>query len=262
MAKRKRKTSGRSTASRRKNRTQDRMPAGLITLFAGLVLMALAFVPGSSAWRTMHDVLFGVFGCGSFVLGAALCYLAILYTRGEDLLPHIAVLALGDIVCSTSLKVAGNRFTQLIIDYLRKERKLAIGEQMAEEVKIRIGSALPMDEPLTMEVSGLAMESGLPSSIEVNSNEIELALRASVDEIVRAVRTVMEITPPELAADIVQRGLMMTGGGALLRDLDQLLKEETGLPVHVAEEPLNCVVKGCGIALENMDKLRTAFAAG
>ena len=115
----------------------------------------------------------------------------------------IAVLALGDIVCSTSLKVAGNRFTQLIIDYLRKERKLAIGEQMAEEVKIRIGSALPMDEPLTMEVSGLAMESGLPSSIEVNSNEIELALRASVDEIVRAVRTVMEITPPELAADIV-----------------------------------------------------------
>ena len=87
MAKRKRKTSGRSTASRRKNRTQDRMPAGLITLFAGLVLMALAFVPGSSAWRTMHDVLFGVFGCGSFVLGAALCYLAILYTRGEDFCP-------------------------------------------------------------------------------------------------------------------------------------------------------------------------------
>ena len=95
MAKRKRKTSGRSTASRRKNRTQDRMPAGLITLFAGLVLMALAFVPGSSAWRTMHDVLFGVFGCGSFVVGAALCYLAILYTRGEDLLPPIFKLILG-----------------------------------------------------------------------------------------------------------------------------------------------------------------------
>lgn len=105
MAKRKRKTSGRSTASRRKNRTQDRMPAGLITLFAGLVLMALAFVPGSSAWRTMHDVLFGVFGCGSFVLGAALCYLAILYTRGEDLLPHIAKLALGLIFASGTVIV-------------------------------------------------------------------------------------------------------------------------------------------------------------
>ena len=102
MAKRKRKTSGRSTASRRKNRTQDRMPAGLITLFAGLVLMALAFVPGSSAWRTMHDVLFGVFGCGSFVLGAALCYLAILYTRGEDLLPHIAKLLLANTSPSSS----------------------------------------------------------------------------------------------------------------------------------------------------------------
>ena len=97
MAKRKRKTSGRSTASRRKNRTQD--------LFAGLVLMALAFVPGSSAWRTMHDVLFGVFGCGSFVLGAALCYLAILYTRGEDLLPHIAKLALGLIFASGTVIV-------------------------------------------------------------------------------------------------------------------------------------------------------------
>ena len=105
MAKRKRKTSGRSTASRRKNRTQDRMPAGLITLFAGLVLMALAFVPGSSAWRTMHDVLFGVFGCGSFVLGAAICYLAILYTRGEDLLPHIAKLVLGLIFASGTVIV-------------------------------------------------------------------------------------------------------------------------------------------------------------
>lgn len=105
MAKRKRKTSGRSTASRRKNRTQDRMPAGLITLFAGLVLMALAFVPGSSAWRTMHDVLFGVFGCGSFVVGAALCYLAILYTRGEDLLPHIAKLVLGLIFASGTVIV-------------------------------------------------------------------------------------------------------------------------------------------------------------
>ena len=162
------------------------------------------------------------------------------------------MLALGDIVCSTSLKVAGNRFTQLIIDYLRKERKLAIGEQMAEEVKIRIGSALPMDEPLTMEVSGLAMESGLPSSIEVNSNEIELALRASVDEIVRAVRTVMEITPPELAADIVQRGLMMTGGGALLKNFDARLRNELQVPVHVAENALHCVVDGCSIMLQQL----------
>ena len=120
MAKRKRKTSGRSTASRRKNRTQDRMPAGLITLFAGLVLMALAFVPGSSAWRTMHDVLFGVFGCGSFVLGAALCYLAILYTRGQDLLMQVFKLLLGLIFASGTVIVFS--FSYLRQVYLRHRR--------------------------------------------------------------------------------------------------------------------------------------------
>ena len=164
----------------------------------------------------------------------------------------IAVLSLGDIVCSTSLKVAGNRFTQLIIDYLSKYRKLAIGEQMAEEVKIRIGSALPLDEPLTMKVSGLALDSGLPVTIEVNSNEVESALRSAVDEIVRAVRTVLEITPPELAADIIQRGIVMTGGGSLLQNFDERLRSELQIPVYIAENALHCVVDGCSIMLEQL----------
>lgn len=164
----------------------------------------------------------------------------------------IAVLSLGDIVCSTSLKVAGNRFTQLIIDYLRKYRKLAIGEQMAEEVKIRIGSALPLDEPLTMKVSGLALDSGLPVTIEVNSNEVESALRSAVDEIVRAVRTVLEITPPDLAADIIQRGIVMTGGGSLLQNFDERLRSELQIPVYIAENALHCVVDGCSIMLEQL----------
>ena len=164
----------------------------------------------------------------------------------------IAVLSLGDIVCSTSLKVAGNRFTQLIIDYLRKYRKLAIGEQMAEEVKIRIGSALPLDEPLTMKVSGLALDSGLPVTIEVNSNEVESALRSAVDEIVRAVRTVLEITPPELAADIIQRGIVMTGGGSLMQNFDERLRSELQIPVYIAENALHCVVDGCSIMLEQL----------
>ena len=164
----------------------------------------------------------------------------------------IAVLSLGDIVCSTSLKVAGTRFTQLIIDYLRKYRKLAIGEQMAEEVKIRIGSALPLDEPLTMKVSGLALDSGLPVTIEVNSNEVESALRSAVDEIVRAVRTVLEITPPELAADIIQRGIVMTGGGSLLQNFDERLRSELQIPVYIAENALHCVVDGCSIMLEQL----------
>ena len=164
----------------------------------------------------------------------------------------IAVLSLGDIVCSTSLKVAGNRFTQLIIDYLRKYRKLAIGEQMAEEVKIRIGSALPLDEPLTMKVSGLALDSGLPVTIEVNSNEVESALRSAVDEIVRAVRTVLEITRPELAADIIQRGIGMTGGGSLLQNFDERLRSELQIPVYIAENALHCVVDGCSIMLKQL----------
>ncbi len=164
----------------------------------------------------------------------------------------IAVLSLGDIVCSTSLKVAGNRFTQLIMDYLRKYRKLAIGEQMAEDVKIRIGSALPMDEPFTMKVSGLALDSGLPISIDVNSNEIESALRGAVDEIVRAVRTVLEVTPPELAADIIQRGIVMTGGGSLLKNFDVRLRSELQIPVYIAENALHCVVDGCSIMLKQL----------
>ena len=165
---------------------------------------------------------------------------------------QLVLLSLGDIVCSTSLKVAGNRFTQLIIDYLRKYRKLAIGEQMAEEVKIRIGSALPLDEPLTMKVSGLALDSGLPVTIEVNSNEVESALRSAVDEIVRAVRTVLEITPPELAADIIQRGIVMTGGGSLLQNFDERLRSELQIPVYIAENALHCVVDGCSIMLEQL----------
>lgn len=164
----------------------------------------------------------------------------------------IAVLSLGDIVCSTSLKVAGNRFTQLIMDYLRKYRKLAIGEQMAEDVKIRIGSALPLEDPLTMKVSGLALDSGLPISIDVNSNEIESALRGAVDEIVRAVRTVLEVTPPELAADIIQRGIVMTGGGSLLKNFDVRLRSELKIPVYIAENALHCVVDGCSIMLEHL----------
>ncbi len=164
----------------------------------------------------------------------------------------IAVLSLGDIVCSTSLKVAGNRFTQLIMDYLRKYRKLAIGEQMAEDVKIRIGSALPLEDPLTMKVSGLALDSGLPISIDVNSNEIESALRGAVDEIVRAVRTVLEVTPPELAADIIQRGIVMTGGGSLLKNFDVRLRSELKIPVYIAENALHCVVDGCSLMLEHL----------
>ena len=146
--------------------------------------------------------------------------------------------------------------------YIRRNFGMLIGEPTAEMIKKKIGSAFPGSEVMEIEVKGRNIAEGVPRTFTVHSNEILEALSEPLNQIVVAVKNALEKTPPELGADIAEHGLMLTGGGALLRDLDQLLKEETGLPVHVAEEPLNCVVKGCGIALENMDKLRTAFAAG
>ena len=174
----------------------------------------------------------------------------------------IAVISIGGVVVSSTIKVAGDSFDQAIISYVRKTHGLFISEDAAETIKVRIGTAIEEVNPQVMEVKGRNVLTGLPKKIKLTSEEIREALKDATGQIVEAVHGILEKTPPELGADIAEHGLMLTGGGALLRDLDQLLKEETGLPVHVAEEPLNCVVKGCGIALENMDKLRTAFAVG
>ncbi|EDP11928.1 rod shape-determining protein [Amedibacillus dolichus] len=164
----------------------------------------------------------------------------------------IAVLSLGDIVCSTSIKVAGNKLTNDIIEGIRVNKKMYIGEQSADEIKIRVGNALHSNRPEKMTISGRDVETGLPHSIEINSNEVESYIRNSLQEIVHATRTILEVTPPELAADIVQHGLVLTGGGALLKNLDQLLKDELKIPVYVAENALNCVVDGCNIMLKSL----------
>ena len=171
---------------------------------------------------------------------------------------EVGLISLGGMVYAGSVRVGGDKFDQAIINYIRRNFGMLIGEPTAEMIKKKIGSAFPGSEVMEIEVKGRNIAEGVPRTFTVHSNEILEAL----NQIVVAVKNALEKTPPELGADIAEHGLMLTGGGALLRDLDQLLKEETGLPVHVAEEPLNCVVKGCGIALENMDKLRTAFAAG
>ena len=163
---------------------------------------------------------------------------------------EVGLISLGGMVYAGSVRVGGDKFDQAIINYIRRNFGMLIGEPTAEMIKKEI------------EVKGRNIAEGVPRTFTVHSNEILEALSEPLNQIVVAVKNALEKTPPELGADIAEHGLMLTGGGALLRDLDQLLKEETGLPVHVAEEPLNCVVKGCGIALENMDKLRTAFAAG
>ena len=175
---------------------------------------------------------------------------------------EVGLISLGGMVYAGSVRVGGDKFDQAIINYIRRNFGMLIGEPTAEMIKKKIGSAFPGSEVMEIEVKGRNFAEGVPRTFTVHSNEILEALSEPLNQIVVAVKNALEKTPPELGADIAEHGLMLTGGGALLRDLDQLLKEETGLPVHVAEEPLNCVVKGCGIALENMDKLRTAFAAG
>lgn len=175
---------------------------------------------------------------------------------------EVGLISLGGMVYAGSVRVGGDKFDQAIINYIRRNFGMLIGEPTAEMIKKKIGSAFPGSEVMEIEVKGRNIAEGVPRTFTVHSNEILEALSEPLNQIVVAVKNALEKTPPELGADIAEHGLMLTGGGALLRDLDQLLKEETGLPVHVAEEPLNCVVKGCGIALENMDKLRTTFAAG
>ncbi len=167
-----------------------------------------------------------------------------------------AVISLNGIVVSASVRVAGNKMDEAIASYIKRKYNLMIGERMAEEVKIQIGSALPLDEELTMEVRGRDQVGGLPRTITVRSSEIREALSEPLQAIVAVTRQVLEQTPPELASDVIDRGIVLTGGGALLRGLDRLLTMETGVPCYVAENPIACVAIGAGLALERIELLR------
>ncbi|HYL39791.1 MAG TPA: rod shape-determining protein [Candidatus Binatus sp.] len=166
---------------------------------------------------------------------------------------EIAVIALGGIVVSTSLRVGGNRFDESIASYIRKKYNLMIGERTAEEVKIQIGAALPLERELHMEVRGRDLIAGLPRTIPLTSAEVMEALEQPLQQVVMAVRHVLEETPPELSSDIIDKGMVMSGGGALLRNIDRLLTQVTGVPCHVAENAMNCVALGTGEALKHYD---------
>ena len=166
---------------------------------------------------------------------------------------EIAVIALGGIVVSTSLRVGGNRFDEAITSYIRKKYNLMIGERTAEEVKITIGTALPLERELSMEVRGRDLIAGLPRTIPITSSEVMEAIELPLQQLVAAVRSVLEQTPPELSSDIIDKGMVMSGGGALLRNIDKLLTQVTGVPCHVAENALNCVALGTGEALKHYD---------
>ncbi len=174
---------------------------------------------------------------------------------------EVAVIALNGIVVSSSIRVGGDKLDQAIASYIKRKYNLLIGDRTAEELKIQIGSALPLerDDELVMEVRGRDQVAGLPRTIEVRTNEVVEAIGEPLEAIVGAVRNVLERTPPELASDIIDRGMVMTGGGALLRHIDELLTQVTGIPCFVADNPLACVAIGTGMALENLDVLRDSL---
>ena len=170
---------------------------------------------------------------------------------------EVAVISLGGIVLCNSLRVAGDELDEDIVNYIKREMNLAIGETTAEQIKIEIGCALPPMTELTMDVCGRDLTTGLPKHVIITSSQIGEAMAESISKIVDVVKQTLERTPPELASDIMERGIMLTGGGALIRDIDKLLSAKTGMPVYVAENPLDCVVKGAGKTLEDLEKLKS-----
>ncbi len=168
----------------------------------------------------------------------------------------IAVISLRGIVLNHSIRVAGNEMDEAIIQYIKKKYNLLIGEKSAEQVKMQIGSAYPLDEPITMEIKGRDLREGIPKTIVIDDQEVREALEDVVASIVNAVRIALEQTPPELSADIIDRGIVMTGGGALLKNIDKRIREETQLPVFITEDPLTSVVLGAGKMLDDLELLK------
>lgn len=166
---------------------------------------------------------------------------------------EVAVISLGGIVAFSSVRVGGDRLDQAISEYIKKKHSVAVGERNAEEIKIKIGSATPIDEDVFIEVRGRDLVTGLPKTIKIGSNEITESVQDELAEIVRAVKNVLQNTPPELSSDVIDRGMVLSGGGALLRNLDKLITKATGVPCYVADDPLLCVAKGTGAIINNLD---------
>lgn len=171
----------------------------------------------------------------------------------------VAVISLGGIVASTSVKCAGNRIDSAIADYIKKTFNLAIGDKTAEEIKIKIGSAIPLDEELAMTIKGRDYVLGLPRSVEIKTNEIVKAISKELREIIKAIKDVLQETPPELSSDIIDRGIIMTGGSSQLRNLPELVYRRTGVKAVLAKDPLYCVAKGTGIALDHLDTYKKSI---
>ncbi|HHU48350.1 MAG: rod shape-determining protein [Caldicoprobacterales bacterium] len=169
---------------------------------------------------------------------------------------EVAIISLGGIVTSRSIRVGGNKLDDAIISYIKKEYSLMIGERTAEEIKITIGSAFPRDQEDSMDIRGRDLITGLPKTLKITSTEVLEAMREPINSIVESIKLTLEKTPPELASDVMDKGIMLTGGGALLDGMDRLVQQETGMPVRIADNPLDCVVLGAGKALEEIETLK------
>ena len=173
---------------------------------------------------------------------------------------EVAVISLGGIVISNSIRVAGDELDEDIINYVKKELNLAIGDVTAEQIKKQIGCAMPLMTQMSMEIKGRDLNDGLPRTVEITSDQVEEAMKESIEKIVEVVKVTLEKTPPELASDIMEKGIILSGGGALIQNLDKLISLETGMPVYVADEPLDCVVRGTEKTLQDLEKLKHILA--
>ena len=172
---------------------------------------------------------------------------------------EVAVISLGGIVVSNSIRVAGDELDEDIVNYVKKEMNLAIGETTAEEIKTEIGCAMPLMTDMTKEVKGRDLATGLPKTVYIASSQIQEAMQESISKIVDIVKNTLERTPPELASDIMEKGIVLAGGGALINNINKLISEKTGMPVLIAENPLDCVAKGTGKTLDELEKLKTVL---
>lgn len=174
---------------------------------------------------------------------------------------EVAVISLGGVVVCDSLRIAGDELDEAIINYVKKELNLAIGQTTAEEIKINLGCAKPLMSIETMQIRGRDLNTGLPKVLEISSEQVMIAMAETISQIVEVVKVALEKTPPELSSDVMERGIILTGGGALIRNLDKLINEKTGIPVYISDTPLNAVVRGTGKALEDIEKLKSILAS-
>lgn len=172
---------------------------------------------------------------------------------------EVAVISLGGIVISHSLRVAGDELDEDIVNYVKREMNLAIGNTMAEQIKMQIGCAMPLMTDISMEIRGRDLINGFPRNVQITSSQVEEAIKESITKIVDIVKATLEKTPPELSSDIMEKGIVLAGGGALIKNLDKLLSIETGMPVYIADEPLDCVVRGTGKTLEDLERLKNVL---